>query len=214
MNPQDSGVNQNSNLPPTQPFQPNQPGQSSQPPVNKRVSEELEVMQPGEEKVFELKRHPIGIILIYASIALTLILTAVILFILSPSVISSSGEEGFRRLSIGVFSTLLAFGMIYALVATTIYWGNKWVLTTDSLTQIKRTGLFNRESAQLALVNIEDVTSEQHGILAHLFGYGTLTAQTAAEQGKFVFIYASPPNYYAQQILKTKESLGQEHGHH
>jgi hypothetical protein len=82
------------------------------------------------------------------------------------------------------------------------------VVTSDSLTQISQTSLFNRQSSQLALVNIEDVTAEQNGILAHMFNYGVIRVETAGERSKFVFTYCPNPNFYAQQILQAREALG------
>jgi hypothetical protein len=94
-----------------------------------------------------------------------------------------------------------------------LYWGNSWVVTTDSITQVNQTGLFTRQSSQLSLANLEDVTAEQNGILAHAFNYGLLKAETAGEHSKFSFYYCPNPNLYAQQILHAREQFEQGGGH-
>lgn len=204
------------------PEQPRQPQPQAQPPdqaapVNpyprpgeispyQKVGNELSVTQPGEVTICDIKRHPIGIIAIYAAVALILIAAAEIFLVLLPGFINSSGSGQGTQIGAILFAVIAIFAMVYALIATKIYWGNRWVLTSDSLTQIDQTGLFSRKSAQLDLINIEDVTAEQNGLLTHLFNYGLLKAETAGQHGKFVFYYAPNPNYYAQKVLETREA--------
>jgi hypothetical protein len=99
-----------------------------------------------------------------------------------------------------------------ALIATKIYRANIWVLTAENLTQVDQDGLFRRKSSQLALEHIEDVTSEQNGMLPRLFNYGVLRVAIPGESDKFVFPLCPNPNYYAAQILQAREDL-QSAGH-
>lgn len=206
MNPQDDPRTQ---LPTYQPPAPNPPPQQSYQNNHKqRVSRELTVTQEGEETICNIKRHPIGIIGIYVGLSIVLTILAVLFFAIGPGLVQGSGGDSIKQIG-AVFMLFLGFIMIlYALIATKVYWGNSWVVTSDSITQISQTSLFNKESSQLALVNVEDVTSSQHGILTHIFNYGQIRAQTAGEHGKFVFIYCPNPNYYAQKILAAHEALG------
>jgi hypothetical protein len=177
-----------------------------------RVSNELRVMQPGEKVITTIKRHPVGIIGIYVSIGIVLTIVAVLAFAVLPS--STSGNGGAALgLGVVVFLVLAGLSLIYAIIATKVYWGNSWVVTTDSITQVNQTGLFTRQSSQLSLANLEDVTAEQNGILAHAFNYGLLKAETAGEHSKFSFYYCPNPNLYAQQILHAREQFEQGGGH-
>ena len=176
----------------------------------KRVDNNLRVMQPGEREIFTVKRHPIGLIAIYVTIAVVVALMAVLAFGILPSA-DSGGNTATVSAVIFVFLTALA--LIYALIATTVYEGNSWVVTSDSLTQVSQTSLFNRQSSQLSLANLEDVTAEQNGIFAHIFNYGILKAETAGEHSKFRFVYCPNPNLYAQQILHAREEFEQGGGH-
>jgi hypothetical protein len=56
---------------------------------------------------------------------------------------------------------------------------------------------------------LEDVTSEKNGILTHIFNYGVIKAETAGERSKFVFLYCPNPDFYAKQILATRERFMQ-----
>jgi hypothetical protein len=184
-----------------------------------KVSSELAVMQPGEVVILEMKRHPIGIIGIYIAIVFVLTVVGVLAFALLPGVLDSTsgGSSQINKLATTIFLVLTFMAVVYALVVTKVYWGNRWILTSDSVTQIEQTSLFSRQSSQLALSNIEDVTAEQNGILTHIFNYGVIKAETAGHHGKFVFLYAPNPNYYAQKILGAREALvasGRGGGHH
>jgi hypothetical protein len=173
-----------------------------------RVGNELSVMQEGERLVCDVKRHPIGIFAIYITMGFILIVAAILVFVLLPAITSSSsgGADSVGQIGTYGFALLVLVSAVYGLIATIVYWGNRWVVTSDSLTQITQTSLFHRESAQLSLAHIEDVTAEQNGIMTHIFNYGVLKVETAGHLEKFMFLYCPNPNYYATQILHARET--------
>jgi uncharacterized membrane protein YdbT with pleckstrin-like domain len=177
-----------------------------QPPA--KIDNSLPVMQQGEHIIFNLRRHPIGIIVTYTLTALLLIATAVLCFVVPKSL---SGDGSGRAVQLGelAFLVVAILAIIFALISTIVYWGNRWILTTDSVTQVTQKSLFNRESSQLSLGNVEDVSAEKKGILTYIFNYGALKVETAGETGKFVFYYCPNPNYYAQQLLEAREAFDQ-----
>jgi uncharacterized membrane protein YdbT with pleckstrin-like domain len=175
-----------------------------------KVGNALTVTQPGERTICEVKRHPIGIIGIYAITGLLIITVAVLAFLVAPHIASGdSGSSSATKIGAVVFLVVAVFSLIFSFISSKVYWGNSWVVTTDSLTQIEQDSLFNRQSSQLSLGNLEDVTAEQKGILPHMFNYGLLRVETAGERSKFVFQYCPNPNYYAQQILAARENFEQ-----
>lgn len=165
-------------------------------------------MQKGERNIFEVKRHPFGMFGIYAAAAVMLVVLAGIAFIVLPSV---AGGNSTQAMSIGavVFLIFVIFTLIFLTISHIVYWGNRWILTTDSLTQVTQRSLFDKRNSQLSLANLEDITAEQEGILAHMFGFGTLRVETAGERSKFVFTFCPNPNYYAQQVLNAREQYEQ-----
>lgn len=174
---------------------------------NQRISNELSVMQPGERVVCEIKRHPIGIVAVYTMIFIILATIGAVAFGVLPNLAESTGNSA-TATQIGalVFIFFVVLCAVYAVIATKVYWDNRWVVTSDSVTQITRSSLFNRQSSQLAMHSIEDVTAEQNGILAQLFHYGVLKAETAGKRAKFVFNFCPNPNFYAKQILDARET--------
>jgi hypothetical protein len=145
------------------------------------------------------------------SCGLLVIITAVLALLLPSHLASSNGGSGSQVTLIGVlvFVVVAAASAGFALIATKVYWGNSWIVTSDSITQVVQSSLFSRQSSQLSLGNLEDVSAEQNGILAHMFNYGVLRVETAGDRTKFMFLYCPNPNYYAQQILSAREEFEQ-----
>lgn len=168
----------------------------------------LTTMQPGEQIIFEIKRHPIGMIGVYLITGFLLVAVAVFALVVGPGM-STDNKSQTMGVGAAIFLVVSVFSLAFVFISNKVYWGNGWVLTSDSITQVQQTSLFNRQSAQLSLGNLEDVTAEQNGILAHMFNYGVLKAETASERSKFKFAYCPNPNFYAQQILQAREVFEQ-----
>ena len=173
-----------------------------------RVDNALAVTQSGEHMIFNIRRHPIGIFGVYAGGGFLLIMAAILCFVVPPQ-ISSTASSNVAQLGALVFMAVALAIVVFLLISTKVYWGNQWILTSDSVTQINQNSLFSRQSSQLSLGNLEDVTAEQNGILPHMFNYGFVKLETAGETGKFIFTYCPNPNYYAQQIIAAREAYEQ-----
>ncbi len=169
----------------------------------------LSVMEPGEQVICEIKRHPIGIIGIYVISGALLLAIAILSFVVAPAVITSTSRSQIDTAGALIFVIVATVSFLFTFVANKVYWGNSWVVTSDSITQITQTSLFNKQSSQLSLGNLEDVTAEQDGILPHMFNYGRLRVETAGERSKFLFAFCPNPSYYAKQVLAAREAFEQ-----
>lgn len=169
-------------------------------------------MHEDEVIIFEVRRHVIGLFFMYLSFGLLLALVAVVA-VMAPSLLSDYDTDMVRQISMAVFLAAFVFSATFTFIGHVVYNGNRWILTSDSLTQISQRSLFNRQNSQLSLANLEDVTVHQDGILAHMFNYGVLKAETAGERSKFSMLYCPDPNAYAQKILMAREDFEQGGGH-
>jgi hypothetical protein len=169
----------------------------------------LSAMRQGENVIFDLRRHPIGIIGMYVSFVILLIVVGAVALI-APGIMEDYDQTLISNIGLAAFIISAVFSGIFAAIAHKVYYGNRWILTDDSITQINQRGLFSNQNSQLGLDNLEDVTVDQRGIMSHMFNYGVLKAQTAGEHSKFQFIYCPNPNDYAQKILMAREAF--EHG--
>ena len=149
-------------------------------------------------------QHPFGIIFIYI---LTFICLSFGLFGVSL-LLPSSTAPGIDYTTIAMLSMLavVIVGVMLTL-ATIVYRKSKLTVTDRNVVQIIQNGLLNKRVSQLSLANVEDVTSQQKGILANLFGYGTLNIETAGEQTNFYFSYCPNPHRVAKIILHAKDDF-------
>ncbi len=167
------------------------------------------VMQPGERIVASIKRHPFGIVSLYAAALIGITLAVILAVYLLPNMLSQTSTDSSGTMAlVYVGMGIVVVGIVLVLgVATSVYWQNEWVVTTDSITQVSQNSLFNRQVSQLSMDNLEDVTVNQDGILPHLLGFGTLRVETAGERSKFTFPYCPNPTDYARKILEAHEDF-------
>lgn len=179
------------------------------PPPEQNIHNPLAVMQPGEQNLCEIKRHPIGLIGVYGLSGFVLVGLAVVVFGLAPKFLTSFSTNQVLEIGGFLYFIVAVFALAFVFIANKVYWGNRWVVTSDSITQVLQTSLFDKQTSQLSLGNLEDVTVEQNGLLPHMYNFGLLRCETAGERSKFVFTFCPNPNYYAKQILAARENFEQ-----
>lgn len=181
-------------------------------PQKHAINNPLSVMQPGEQMICEIKRHPFGIFGIYLGGGALLVVLAILIFGVGPMLLDGDSRSEVYGFGGAIFAFVSLVTLAFVFISQKVYWGNSWVVTTDSVTQITQVSLFSKRSSQLSLGNLEDITAEQNGILAHMFHFGNLKAETAGERSKFVLTYCPNPNDYARKILSAREQFEQRRG--
>lgn len=164
---------------------------------------------PQEKIIFQIKRHPIGILTIYITSSILIIVLAVVAFGVVPRYLTSSSSTQVYGIASVVYLIFLLLVGCFVYITHIVYWDNSWTLSDESLTQVTRSSLFDKQSSHLSLGNLQDVTASQEGILPHLFRYGSLRVETAGEGSKFIFPLCPDPNVYAQHILEARERFEQ-----
>jgi hypothetical protein len=173
----------------------------------KSLNNPLLAMQAGEEVICDVRRHPIGLVTNYAISASILILAALGTFVLIPMYVSADFKTQALEWSLVGLIFLAFFVFVFSYIAAKVYKGNRWIVTSDSITQIRQITLFSKQSSQLSLHNLEDITVDQNGIVQTGLNYGTLRAETAGERSKFSFPYCPNPNECARKILAAREAF-------
>jgi uncharacterized membrane protein YdbT with pleckstrin-like domain len=102
-------------------------------------------------------------------------------------------------LLVGVVAVTLLVAMIY------LYSMSQLVVSEQNVVQIMQRGLFNKKVSKLSMASVEDVSYSQKGIFSNMYGYGTLTVETAGEQSNFVFKYACDVKTASEVVLATHE---------
>jgi hypothetical protein len=175
--------------------------------IIKKIDNPLEAMQPGEEIICEIRRHPMGMLSKYIATFLALVVLGVSAVLLIPQTVPQDSQSQARLFAIFGVVVVAVIAAIGLYLTQFIYYKNRWIVTSDSITQVSQTGLFSSQLSQLSMANLQDVTVVQDGIMPSTFDYGILRAETAGERSKFVFLYCPNPKKYAQKILMTREQF-------
>ena len=89
-----------------------------------------------------------------------------------------------------------------------------WVITNDRLLDVQQKTLFARTVSEVDLYQIQDASSEVHGIFPSIFNYGNIILQTAGPVPKFVFRNVPDPNKLRQAILTLSSKDKKDHEKH
>lgn len=168
-------------------------------------------MSNGEFVVSAVRRHWIGIAKIWG-IALALITALSALFVTlfmgdNPTLGAygtSNNTEVIGLASLAAFFVLIAIG---AFIATYVYYNNRFYLTNESVIQEIQTTLFSRHEQTVSLANIEDASYKQDGIVAHIFGYGTIRLSTEGDETTYRFTYVKNPKQHIAVLNNAVEAF-------
>ncbi|MEO5627372.1 MAG: PH domain-containing protein [Candidatus Saccharimonadales bacterium] len=166
----------------------------------------IEGVAPGENMLHVVHRSFVGLLLVYIQVGVGFIAGAVLLYFLTPVVFSdieTSRQNLYASVAVGLIAVLL---WLVLLIYTYIYRQSKLIITDKNLTQVLQQGLFNRKVSELSMSNVEDVTANQRGVFASIFGYGNLNVETAGEQNNFNFKFCPKPNFYGRIILDARQA--------
>ncbi len=172
--------------------------------------DELIHKKADEKVVFYLRRHPI----IFIGSMLMILLMAVIpvggYFAVMRYYPQLWDRELLGPLTILTASAYYFWVWLFFFSNFVDYYLDAWIVTNDRILNIEQNGLFNRTVSELDLINIQDITSEIHGVFPFFFGYGNVQIQTAAEQGRFVFEQIPKPEEVRKRLLTLVEEEQKE----
>lgn len=167
-------------------------------------------LSPGEYVLEEVRRHPIGLIGIWAITGILMFVTVALVPLYSMSMDSVATTLQIKQLpapEVLVMPALL-LAAIFALggmIATYVYRQNRFYLTTESIIQFVQYSLFNSKQQVVNLINVEDVSADRIGVLQQLLDYGTLRLSTQGEETIYRFQYVASPNAVVHRINDATE---------
>lgn len=118
---------------------------------------------------------------------------------------------------LGPFSIVLIsiYVLVMLLVAMTMFtdfYLDTWIVTTERIINIEQQGLFSRVISTLHLNQIQDVTSETHGLVPTFLSYGNVYVQTAGTRERFNFKQIDNPETVKNVIQRLSEEDKRRHG--
>ncbi len=169
-----------------------------------------------EQLVAEVRRHPFGLFVIYAT-------GAVIAGVLLAAVVGGAylvGDTGDLGVDGGLIRTIMVVvGLVLTLISLAVtmisamlYNSNVVLVTSEKIAQFLYTTIFDRKISQLSIGDVQDVTVSQKGVFARIFNYGTLVIETAGEQQNYTFIYTPDPYQVSKLIVGAHEENLKKYG--
>ncbi len=167
-------------------------------------------LSDGEYVISAVKRHPIGLVSIWAVVGLAVL----VIFVGFPFLLNSGAFLGGRSLSASAVMSggivLLLAAILFVLggiIATVIYQANRFYLTNESVIQHIQTSLFAKKDQTISLANIEDASYRQQGIVQTLLNYGAIRLSTEGEETTYRFNFVANPKKEIDRLNNAVEAF-------
>lgn len=143
--------------------------------------------RPGEHVVLFLRRHWIDVLRVFMFttflIIIPLFVGGALVFVDAPVL----SHAVFGPILLSLLGAYLLIVLIVTITEITDYWLDVWIVTNERIINSEQHGLFNRVVSEVHLNQIQDITSEQRGLIGTFLTFGNVYAQTAAERERFTF---------------------------
>jgi len=181
--------------------------------VKKRHEESVKAfpdlnLSDAEYVISAVERHPIGL---FAPVLTTIFLVALIAsvlfnfsFVMNAMGIYSPPSSGAIFL-VGVLLILLV--LVGGYISIWIYTSNRFFLTNESVIQEIQTSLFAKHEQTVSLINIEDASFEQRGVLQTMLNYGSIRLSTEGDETTYRFSYVANPKQQIAILNNAVESF-------
>lgn len=166
-------------------------------------------LSAGEYVILDIRRHPIGLISIWAvAIFFMALIAGGWWFLLSHP---GSADPIIPPSSVGSVSGfaagLVVLILLVAWAATVIYRGNIFILTNESVIQRVQTSLISQAEKTINLENVKDARFEQHGFIQYIIGYGSIHLTTEGDQDNYTFFLVAKPKEQIAVINNVIEAV-------
>ncbi len=168
--------------------------------------ERKKVKFPGQRKdekvMLIVRKHRVVLLPYVLHIVLMLLLPPILYIFIVPFVLPAFLEPPYSRLFILLSSIYYGFVWIIAFAIWVDYYLDLWIITDQRILDVEQVGFFNRVVSELDLRRIQDITSQVHGMLPTIFGFGNICIQTAAEKERFTMESVPHPVKLRREITR------------
>lgn len=167
----------------------------------------------GEYIITEVRRHPIGLVSIWVLMLMLVAITLAVIPLYDANVglIASVFDTSVDKLPTAADITMpiMALAGVFllgGLIAVYVYNGNLFYLTNESIIQFIQSSIFSTKEQQINLVNVDDVSYKQQGILQQVLHYGTVRISTEGDaHNPYIFYFVANPQVVTRTINDAME---------
>jgi uncharacterized membrane protein YdbT with pleckstrin-like domain len=163
------------------------------------------------EKVIKVIRRDVFVIFKRVLLFLALAMLPLIFFAMAATTQPGlfANELAYALIVLGASAYYLFIWMFF-FFSFLDYYLDVWIITTERIIDIRQEGFFSRTIAENKLHQIQDVTSEVHGMVATILRFGDVHVQTAGAQQRFHFDEIPDPDGVRDTIIKLVENKRHE----
>ncbi len=162
-------------------------------------------LDDGEEVVVVIRKHWLVFSLRAFFCTIIALLPLVAYSFIPPTILESLQALVTGTAVLFAYLLFVLFLWMLVFIDFTTYYLDVWIVTNRRVIDVNQKTLFARDTITLMLEKIQDATVEVRGILATLFGYGTLIIHTAGENPDIIIRFAAHPQYAKECILKIMQ---------
>lgn len=167
-------------------------------------------LSEGEYIISAVRRHPIGLVSIWAVVIFAFVVTFGILPLLIsqmfPDAVHSLNDQA-KANGMLFLVTLASLYVLAGIVATVIYRGNKFFLTNESVIQNIQHHLLSQKEQTISLTNIEDASFRQNGLIETIFNYGSIRLSTEGDETTYRFSFVANPKRQVDLLNNAVEAF-------
>lgn len=154
-----------------------------------------------------IPRHSIGIWGPTIAMMLAIILVSVFMFCY-PDIAKVIGMPQSLHSQV-IFICLMVISLfgLGLYIAIWVYMQNRFFLTNESVIQEIQISLFSKREQTVSLMNIEDSSYSQKGILQTLFNYGSIRLSTEGDETTYRFSYVANPKEQVATLNNAVEAF-------
>lgn len=166
-------------------------------------------LSEGEYVIRMIPRHLIGLTgpIALSIFLITLSFFALFNYDLIAKVLQTQQNTIDSQLVVLTIITFICMVIVSTYVVYYVYANNKLFLTNESVIQEIQTGIFSKKEQVVSLVNVEDVSYSQEGIVQQIFNYGSIRLSTEGDETTYTFIYAGNPKSHIAILNNAVESF-------
>jgi hypothetical protein len=161
-------------------------------------------LSEGEYVISAVRRHFIGLLIpIFGGGLLALLVVA---GLVSYPMLVPSNNPPFESIILPAVLLLILIGLAVYIVVW-VYLNNKFFLTNESVIQEIQTSLFAHNEQTVSLLNIEDSSYTQTGVMQLLLNYGSIRLSTEGDETTYRFHYVSNPKHQIVLLNNAVEAF-------
>ena len=164
-------------------------------------------LRKGEKVVTVLRRHQFYYIK-HMSVLILLFAIPIAVDLVGRYFFDIFSDPSFNIIYIIIASIYYCFVLFFSFISWLDYYLDVWVITNQRIIEYEQKSIFNRETSELTMQSIQDVTAQIKGVIPSVFHFGDVHVQTAGTQERFIFKDTPNPDEAKKIIMDLhNESL-------